>query len=69
VRTATTFTGRAEEMGRKRLYVLKCQYCNEIAIKEVWFSEQVADFSHMCQTHWDLFVVDGVYMFVYKLRS
>lgn len=66
---ATSSTDLVEEMVRKRLYFLKCNECGEMATKEVWFSDKVADFSHMCENHWDSFRLSGVYVSVYKLRS
>lgn len=64
-----SFTDLVEEMARKRLYFLKCRECGELATREVWFSEETADFSHMCEDHWNSYRISGVYVSVYKLRS
>lgn len=68
-RIATSFTDRAEVMVRKRIYFLTCNRCPAIAVREVWFSEETADFAHYCLLHWEEFSVDGKYLHVYTLRS
>jgi hypothetical protein len=68
-RIATSFTDRVEGMVRKRIYFLTCNRCRELAVREVWFSEEPADFAHYCLSHWEEFSVDGEYLHVYTLRS
>lgn len=69
LKTVTNSTDLVEEMVRKRLYFLKCCNCSESATREVWFSDNTADFTHMCEVHWEKFKVSGIYVSVYKLRS
>lgn len=64
-----TFIDTARKVTRKRLYYLKCSECSQNAIREVWFSDGIADFAHFCLVHWEKFSKDGEYVSVYMLRS
>ena len=64
-----SFSDLVEEMKRKRIYFLYCKKCRELANKEVWLSNEVADFVHLCEEHWMEFQKDGKYVSVYDLRS
>lgn len=51
------------------LFVLNCEECTDSAIKEVWMSENIADFIHFCEKHWNEFEESKKrYVAVYDLR-